>query len=223
MLLRLRQHCQSILLYRRRHSSQRIFREDARCSRLRPHRGGNLSPCANAANEPATQGRGANGIVGTATTPGTTAANVAPQDYLVAAAAPAVPPLFAARNKPLLRAGRTIPTATQRNEGDSLLALIPGSNGPTSLAAIRAALAELGLARDSDIIVAGGPRHFGHLQGEQLRAPPPGCAPTTRRLGHSRLPLGFLPVDLAKLATGVRRRGRGNEPGAASLTAAMIL
>jgi hypothetical protein len=41
-----------------------------------------------------------------------------PPDYLVAAAAPAVLPLFAARNKRLLLAGRTVPTATQRTEGD---------------------------------------------------------------------------------------------------------
>jgi hypothetical protein len=154
MLLRLRQHCQSILLYRRRHSSQRIFREDARCSRLPPHRGGNLGPCPYAASKPATPGRGANGIAGTATTPGTTAANVARRTISL----PPPRPRFCRCSRRatsaccwLVARSRRQPSATRAT---SLQALIRGIDGPTSLAAIRAALAELGLARDTNIIVA---------------------------------------------------------------------
>ena len=56
------------------------------------------------------------------------------------------------------------PDGTQHNQGDSLGTLTPGINGPTSRAAIRnadddlarieAALAALGLAQTTDIIVA---------------------------------------------------------------------
>lgn len=155
---------------------------------------------------PTTPGRGANGAAGNATTPGTTVANGVQQDYLVAVATRAVMPLFAARKKPfLLMFWSRDPDGTQHNEGDSLLTLAPGINGPTSLAAIRnadddlgrirAALAELGLAKDTDIIVTAD-HGFSTIskQSASSSAAKARYADTPTNL----LPLGFLAIDLAK-------------------------
>jgi len=154
----------------------------------------------------ATPGRGANGVAGNATTPGTTVANVVQQDYLVAATTRAVLPLFAARKKPfLLMFWSRDPDGTQHNEGDSLQTLVPGINGPTSLAAIRnadddlgrirAALAELGLAGDTDIVVTAD-HGFSTIakESETSSAARGHYADTSANL----LPLGFLAIDLAR-------------------------
>ena len=154
---------------------------------------------------PATPGRGVNGIAGNATTPGTKVANIAQQDYLAAVAAQAVLPLFAARNKPfLLVFWSRDPDGTQHNQGDSPQALTPGINGPTSLSAIRnadddlgrirAALAELGLARDTDIIVTAD-HGFSTISKQSATS-------SSTKLHYSDtpaslLPLGFLAIDLA--------------------------
>ena len=150
--------------------------------------------------------RGANAPAGTATKPGTTSANVVQQDYMVAATTRAVLPAFAAANKPfLLVFWSRDPDGTQHNQGDSLLDLKPGINGPTSLAAIRnvdddlgrirAALAELGLAGSTDIIVTAD-HGFSTISKESETSPaakaryadvPPGL-----------LPQGFVALDLAK-------------------------
>src|SRR5262249_13415632 len=103
--------------------------------------------------------RGANGKPGNAMTPGTLVANVEQQAYFADVAAKVVLPLFKARNKPfVLVFWSRDPDGTQHFQGDSLNALIPGINGPTSLAAvknaddnlktIREALDDLGLAAD---------------------------------------------------------------------------
>jgi Type I phosphodiesterase / nucleotide pyrophosphatase len=151
-------------------------------------------------------GRGANAPAGDATKPGTTSANVVQQDYMVAATTRAVLPAFAAANKPfLLVFWSRDPDGTQHNQGDSLLTLKPGINGPTSLAAIRnvdddlgrirAALAELGLAGSTDIIVTAD-HGFSTISKESETSPaakaryadvPPGL-----------LPQGFVALDLAK-------------------------
>ncbi len=50
----------------------------------------------------------------------------------------AVLPTFKDRNKPFVMVfWSRDPDGTQHNQGDSLMRLIPGINGPTSLAAIR--------------------------------------------------------------------------------------
>jgi arylsulfatase A-like enzyme len=151
-------------------------------------------------------GRGGNGAAGNATTPGATVANVVQQDYFVAVTTRAVLPLFAARDKPfLLLFWSRDPDGTQHNEGDSLQSLMPGINGPTSLAAIRnadddlgrirAALAELGLARNTDIIVTAD-HGFSTISRES--------ATSAAAKAHyadtpaSLLPPGFLAIDLAK-------------------------
>ena len=97
------------------------------------------------------------------TTPGTTVANVVQQDYFAAVASSAVLPMFKDRDKPfILVFWSRDPDGSQHNQGDSLNALVPGINGPTSLAAIhnadddlariRQALGDLGLLDTTDII-----------------------------------------------------------------------
>ncbi len=108
--------------------------------------------------------RGENGKSGDSKMPGTHSANVVQQDYFAAVATRAVLPMFANRDKPfVLVFWSRDPDGTQHNQGDSLLKLVPGINGPTSLASIRnadddlarlrAAVAELGLKDTTDIIV----------------------------------------------------------------------
>lgn len=108
--------------------------------------------------------RGANGPAGNAETPGTLSANVEQQVYFADVATKAVLPLFKARKHPfVLVFWSRDPDGTQHNQGDSLGRLVPGINGPTSLAAIRnadanlatllAALKEQGLAETTDVIL----------------------------------------------------------------------
>ncbi len=108
--------------------------------------------------------RGANAKAGDAKTPGTLTANVVQQDYFASAATRAVLPLLADKHKPFIMVfWSRDPDGSQHNQGDSLLKLVPGINGPTSLAAIRnadddlerltATLDELGLADTTDVIV----------------------------------------------------------------------
>ncbi|TXM94883.1 alkaline phosphatase family protein, partial [Methylobacterium sp. WL122] len=109
--------------------------------------------------------RGENGKAGDATTPGTLVANVAQQAYFAEVATKVVLPLFKAREKPfVLVFWSRDPDGAQHNHGDSLGKLVPGINGPTSLAGIRnaddnlatlrRALDELGLSDTTDIVVA---------------------------------------------------------------------
>ena len=57
-------------------------------------------------------------------------------------------PLFKERGKPFVMVfWSRDPDGTQHNQGDSLGALMPGINGPTSLAAIRNADNDLGQLR----------------------------------------------------------------------------
>src|SRR5215471_3779586 len=82
--------------------------------------------------------RGANGVAGNMTTPGTLSANVVQQDYFAAVTTRVVLPMFKDRNKPfVLVFWSRDPDGSQHYQGDSLNALVPGINGPTSLAAIR--------------------------------------------------------------------------------------
>jgi Type I phosphodiesterase / nucleotide pyrophosphatase len=155
----------------------------------------------------ATPPRGANGVAGNATTPGTKSANVVQQDYFAAVATRAVLPLFAARGKPfLLVFWSRDPDGTQHNQGDSFLTLKPGINGPAALAAIRnadddlgrlrAALAELGLAETTDIIVTAD-HGFATISKESATSPAAHARHADAPASH--LPRGFLAFDLAKL------------------------
>ena len=112
-----------------------------------------------------TPSRGDNGKIGDAKTPGTLVPNTVQQAYFVDVATKVVLPMFKSRNKPfVLVFWSRDPDGSQHNNGDSLNTVTPGINGPTSLAgiknadnnlaALRKALDELGLAADTNILIA---------------------------------------------------------------------
>ncbi len=151
-------------------------------------------------------GRGANGAAGNATAAGTKVANGVQQDFMVAAATRVVLPAFAARNKPfVLVFWSRDPDGTQHNQGDSLLSLVPGINGPTSRAAIRnvdddlgrirAALAELGLAQTTDIIVTA---DHGFSTISKQSETSPAARQRYADVPAGLLPPGFVALDVAK-------------------------
>jgi Type I phosphodiesterase / nucleotide pyrophosphatase len=154
---------------------------------------------------PATPSRGANGKPGTLATPGTLSANVEQQDYFAAVTARVVLPLFKERNKPfVLVFWSRDPDGTQHFQGDSLNSLVPGINGPTSLAAIRnadddlarirSALGELGLLETTDIIVTAD-HGFSTISKESQTSPSVKTKFADTLPSH--LPLGFVALDLA--------------------------
>jgi Type I phosphodiesterase / nucleotide pyrophosphatase len=163
-------------------------------------------PVADALNAaglpPAAPSRGDNGKPGTATTPGTKVANVEQQNYFADAATKVVLPLLKAKDRPfILVFWSRDPDGTQHNQGDSLNALTPGINGPTSLAAIRnadddlakieAALGALGLADTTDIIVAAD--HGFSTIGKESKTSP------AARASYADVPQGFLPPGFVAL------------------------
>ena len=153
-----------------------------------------------------TPARGANRNFGTMNTPGTLTANIAQQDYFADVTTRVILPLFKERDKPFaLVYWSRDPDGTQHYQGDSLNALIPGINGPTSLAAIRnaddnlarlrAALSELGLLDSTDIIVVAD-HGFSTISKTSQTS-------STVKMKFSdtpegRLPLGFVALDLAQ-------------------------
>ena len=154
---------------------------------------------------PAAPSRGANGAAGNVSTPGTTNANVVQQDYFAAVTTRVVLPMFKERNKPfLLVFWSRDPDGTQHNQGDSLNALVPGINGPTSLAAIRntdddlarirSALSELGLLDSTNIIVTSD-HGFSTISKESQTSSTVATKFSDTLPGH--LPFGFVALDLA--------------------------
>ena len=150
--------------------------------------------------------RGDNGKAGTDKTPGTTVANVIQQGYFADVAAKVVLPLFKARNKPfVLVFWSRDPDGTQHNQGDSLLSVTPGINGPTSLAAIRNAdnnlqqlrdaLQELGLAESTNIVVAAD-HGFSTISKQSETSVAAKAA--YKDVPAGLLPPGFLAIDIAK-------------------------
>jgi arylsulfatase A-like enzyme len=153
----------------------------------------------------ATPGRGDNGKSGTATIPGTTTPNRVQQDYFVETTTRVVLPMLKTRGRPFAMVfWSRDPDGTQHNQGDSLNALTPGINGPSTFAAIRnadsdlarlrAALDRLGLADTTDIIITSD--HGFSTISKQSKT-------SAAAKGHySDVPTGFLPpgflaVDLA--------------------------
>jgi len=159
-----------------------------------------------AANLPLTApGRGDNGKPGNVTTPGTLSANVAQQDYFAAVTTKVVLPMFRDRNKPfVLVFWSRDPDGSQHNQGDSLNTIVPGINGPTSLAAIhnadddlgriRAELKDLGLLDSTDIIAVAD-HGFSTIGKESQTSSTVKTKFTDALPGH--LPLGFVALDLA--------------------------
>jgi hypothetical protein len=150
--------------------------------------------------------RGDNGKAGNATTPGTSVANVVQQGYFADVVAKVVLPLFKERNKPfVLVFWSRDPDGTQHFQGDSLNALTPGINGPTSLAAvknaddnlraIRQALDDLGLAATTDIVIAAD-HGFSTIGKESATSPAAKAQYADVRPGF--LPPGFVAIDVAE-------------------------
>ena len=154
----------------------------------------------------ATPSRGDNGKAGDAKTPGTLVPNTAQQAYFADVATKVVLPMFKARNKPfVLVFWSRDPDGSQHNNGDSLNAVTPGINGPTSLAGIknadnnlaqlRKALDELGLAGNTNIIIASD-HGFSTISKESKSSP-------SAKISYDDtpkdfLPMGFVAMDLAK-------------------------
>jgi Type I phosphodiesterase / nucleotide pyrophosphatase len=153
-----------------------------------------------------TPGRGANGKAGNDKTPGTTVANIGQQKYFADVTAKVVLPMLKARNKPfVLVFWSRDPDGTQHNQGDSLLNVTPGINGPTSAAAIknaddnlaelRRALNDLGLAATTDIIVSAD-HGFSTISKESKTSP--SVQMSFDGVPAGLLPSGFVAIDLAK-------------------------
>jgi predicted AlkP superfamily pyrophosphatase or phosphodiesterase len=149
--------------------------------------------------------RGENSKAGNMDTPGAHSANVVQQGYFADVTAQAVLPLFKDRNRPfVLVFWSRDPDGTQHNQGDSLNALVPGINGPTSLAAIRnadddltrirSALNELGLIESTDIIVTAD-HGFSTISKESQTSSTVKAKFADAQTG--RLPLGFVALDLS--------------------------
>jgi hypothetical protein len=152
-----------------------------------------------------TPSRGENGKAGNVTTSGTLSANVVQQDYFAAVTTRVVLPTFRDRNKPFaLVFWSRDPDGSQHNQGDSLNTLVPGINGPTSLAAIRnadddlarirATLSELGLLASTDIIVVAD-HGFSTISKDSQTSSTVKTKYSDTLDGH--LPLGFVALDLS--------------------------
>ncbi|HZP98644.1 MAG TPA: nucleotide pyrophosphatase/phosphodiesterase family protein [Reyranella sp.] len=149
--------------------------------------------------------RGDNGKAGSSTAPGTRIANVDQQAYFADVAAKAVLPMFKERNKPfVLVFWSRDPDGTQHNQGDSLGRLVPGINGPTSLAAIKnadnnlatlmAALKQLGLDGTTDVILTSD-HGFSTISKESATSW--AAAQSYKGVTAGQLPPGFLALDIA--------------------------
>ena len=149
--------------------------------------------------------RGPNGAAGNNATPGTLAANVGQQDWFTSVATQVVLPMFKARGKSFVMVyWSRDPDGTQHNQGDSLGRLLPGINGPTSLAAIRNAdnnLARLlealhaqGLDRTTDVIVTS---DHGFSTISKETATSFAATKTYKGVTDKLLPPGFVAIDIA--------------------------
>ena len=154
----------------------------------------------------ATPSRGDNGKAGDAKTPGTVVPNTAQQAYFADIASKIVLPMFKQRSKPfVLVFWSRDPDGSQHNTGDSLNTVTPGINGPTSLAGIknadnnlaqlRKALDELGLAANTNIMIAAD-HGFSTISKQSKTSPSAGIAYDDTPKDF--LPMGFLAIDLAK-------------------------
>ena len=151
---------------------------------------------------------------GGSTTAGTRETNAAQQEYFIAATTRAVLPLLKQRGQPfvLLYWSRD-PDGTQHNQGDSLNALVPGINGPTSRAAVRDAddnlrqildyiHADAALAATTDLIVTSD-HGFATISKHDIDARQHGTASFSAGVRYEDVPAGFLPpgflaIDLAQ-------------------------
>ena len=153
-----------------------------------------------------TPARGNNGDAGTSTKPGANTANIDQQNYLAAVTADVILPMFKDAGAPfLLLYWSRDPDGSQHNQGDSFNQLTPGINGPTAragirnadenLARIQKALASLGLTDTTNIVVAAD-HGFSTISKESATSP--AAKATYADVPASRLPPGFLAIDIAQ-------------------------
>lgn len=149
--------------------------------------------------------RGDNAKAGDAQMAGTTVANITQQNWFADVAVSAVLPIFRDRHKPFVMIfWSRDPDGTQHNQGDSLGRLIPGINGPTSLAAIKnaddnlakllAGLKELGLYANTDVILTSD-HGFSTISKESATSY--AAQQTYKGVPAALLPPGFVAIDLA--------------------------
>jgi hypothetical protein len=152
--------------------------------------------------------RGDNGKAGNAKTAGTLAPNAEQQRWMIDATTKVVLPEFKKGGKPfVLVFWARDPDGTQHNQGDSLNMLVPGINGPTSLAGIkntdddlgklRQALVDLGLDKTTDVIVTAD-HGFSVISKQSATS-------TSARATYADVPEGFVPpgVVAIDIAAGV--------------------
>jgi arylsulfatase A-like enzyme len=155
--------------------------------------------------DPQAPTRGENGKAGDFQTPGTLQANATQQEYFVDVTTKVVLPWFKERAKPfMLVFWSRDPDGTQHNQGDSLNRLIPGVNGPTSLAAIRnadhdlaallTALKTLDLAATTDVILTAD-HGFSTISKESSTSF--AATQTYKDVSPHLLPPGFVAIDIA--------------------------
>ncbi len=159
-----------------------------------------------------------NGRSGDANSPGTLAANTEQQDYFVRLLTEAILPQFAEDAKPFVIVfWSRDPDGSQHNHGDSLGKIVPGINGPTSLAGIQNADANLGriLAaldaipqlKDKTNVVVTADHGFSTIsrqdlgEGQRIQSYSAGftykTAAGTVDIMSGHVPPGFLAIDLA--------------------------
>jgi hypothetical protein len=153
----------------------------------------------------AAPGRGANGDAGGFDRPGTRVANAEQQRYFLDVALKVVLPQFKRAGQPFaLVYWSRDPDGSQHNQGDSFGRLIPGINGPTSLAAVRSAsealgsieeaLKDLNLFDTTNIIVAA---DHGFSTISRASKTSAAAAHNYADVKPRELPLGFVAIDLA--------------------------
>ena len=157
----------------------------------------------NAAKLPlASPTRGDNGKAGNAKTAGTLAPNAEQQGWMIDATTKVVLPEFKKQGKPfVLVFWSRDPDGTQHNQGDSLNALVPGINGPTSLAGIknadddlgklRQALIDLGLDQTTDVIVTAD-HGFSVISKQSTTS-------TSAKATYADVPEGFVPPGVVAI------------------------
>jgi len=160
-----------------------------------------------AAGLPATApDRGLNADPGAYNMPGVRVANVDQQDWFTAVVTKALLPMFHDAGQPfVIVVWSRDPDGTQHNEGDSLNVLDPGINGPTTMAAIRnasadlgrirQALHELGLEDNTDVFVTA---DHGFSTISRQSATSAAARLSFMDTVPGFLPPGFLAIDLAK-------------------------
>ncbi len=137
--------------------------------------------------------------------PDTAVANVEQQAYLTDVVAKALLPLFKERDKPfVLVFWSRDPDGSQHGQGDSPNRLVPGINGPTSLAAIRnaddclarliEALKQQGLEATTDVILTSD-HGFSTISKESATSW--AARQSYKDVPAGQLPPGFVAIDLA--------------------------